>query len=690
MNLDGSLTVDVASVLDTFRERGEVYLGGTPEERRFAFGELSAHLGSTAILVDVPESVDRAEYLLLRLAEDCGTSQQTAEALRAGAHQALETLLAPLSQRALLIEGADHLLSAGDWELESLVTQRLAPVRNGLRRVRRVEGVSPGPEAMRLRFDASVGSRAQSLWLQSGCDVDVFRLALILSELQPASPVFAEGRELHLLAERVHAATPSSLREIVNALCVHGRPFAERWLPRLSIHEEVVDVAVAVGLIHRTRGDLQVVQPLRERWPIAPPVRADLHKRLAGMFAALAAESPLAVVEAHRHYAERGDFNRAAEFAQYSISSMLHAARRASRAHRWEAAIEGYEVALGLSERVEVTPEVRGYARHYLHYNRFRADRELLPATLAGYRRALDDWPGNALFWSRAIRCEFYANNPHAGVRALSDAYDHVQPHPQRDAFLRWRTADGLIKREMWLAALATLGEAAPPSAACRLTRHQLDEAFERGVTVRDLWVPHRSVVSFDRDVELRIRADVAPGIAAVIPGAVGRGRTREEALGDLVAQLAEQTAGQVPVDAAAFAETARERQYQRLGRTKGPDSVRETRAALLAWWVSQGGDGARWLLARVAQEIHWDVLHAVITVLTRGDSDVGGAVLDALEHGAPGEDAALAFLKALAEVSLGGVEDRARRIANRFAAEGNCDAQEVAAEILTALSSKG
>ena len=116
-------------------------------------------------------------------------------------------------------------------------------------------------------------------------------------------------------------------------------------------------------------------------------------------------------------------------------------------------------------------------------------------------------------------------------------------------------------------------------------------------MTVRDPGCRNRSVVSFDRDVELRIPRTMAPGIAAVIPGAVG-GRTREEAP-DPSRKLARNR------PRVRFRSTRRpsrrrreKRQYQRLGR-KGP---RPCGRPVLR--CSRGGyhrGCARWLLARWA-----------------------------------------------------------------------------------------
>ena len=95
---------------------------------------------------------------------------------------------------------------------------------------------------------------------------------------------------------------------------------------------------------------------------------------------------------------------------------------------------------------------MRGYARHYFHYNRAQCKAESIQETQRGYEEALLLWPENALFWSRLIRNKFLANDEEGAMGALAKAWDLVPEHPERSSTLVVRTVDRLLGRGLCVA----------------------------------------------------------------------------------------------------------------------------------------------------------------------------------------------------------------------------------------------
>jgi hypothetical protein len=126
------------------------------------------------------------------------------------------------------------------------------------------------------------------------------------------------------------------------------------------------------------------------------------------------------------------------------------------------------------------------------------------------------------------------------------------------------------------------------------------------------------------------------------------------------------------------------EEKYGRLGRTRGPDAIRDARSGLREWWTSQEASGVRWLVARIRDEIHWDVLDAVVSILAVSGEGAAPVVLDALEDDRHEVDGRLALLKALREIPLGAESiERARDVALRARADRDSDVREAADELL-------
>jgi hypothetical protein len=130
------------------------------------------------------------------------------------------------------------------------------------------------------------------------------------------------------------------------------------------------------------------------------------------------------------------------------------------------------------------------------------------------------------------------------------------------------------------------------------------------------------------------------------------------------------------------------EGQYARLGRTKDPEATPQTRRALRVWWTAQGLDGARWLVAKIEGETHWDTLHTVIDVLLAHDADGVTIARQALARGASLVDTRLALLKVLRDGPLDAeTHDEVHALAENFTADPDEDVREVAAELLARIA---
>ena len=98
------------------------------------------------------------------------------------------------------------------------------------------------------------------------------------------------------------------------------------------------------------------------------------------------------------------------------------------------------------------------------------------------------------------------------------------------------------------------------------------------------------------------------------------------------------------------------EKQYQRIGRWKGPHGTREAQAKVREFWLSQGVSGMRWIARRLRQEGHLDALHGASSLLSDAGTDAIPPILEELER-QPSMDQADTLLNALALLGEDGVE---------------------------------
>lgn len=241
-------------------------------------------------------------------------------------------------------------------------------------------------------------------------------------------------------------------RQVLAAVALHGRPLPRDVAHLLGGRERGVDTVLRLGLCQEVASGL-IADASWAGWlrlALNSLELAELHRRLAQCFAdSTTPNSPgLAVLEAHRHFVAAGMLDEARRFARYGVTQLVEAARERSRLRRYAEAAEIYSGILSGAQQMlwPIGRKLRGYVRHYQHFNRAIAGLEDLRATTNGYTDALEDWPDNALFWSRLVRAHFYQGNDARAMAALGRANAKVADHPQKQTFLIARTVRGLLR----------------------------------------------------------------------------------------------------------------------------------------------------------------------------------------------------------------------------------------------------
>lgn len=190
---------------------------------------------------------------------------------------------------------------------------------------------------------------------------------------------------------------------------------------------------------------------------------------------------------------------------------------------------------------------LRGYARHYLHYNRGYGQLESQAATERGYRGALSDWPGNALFWSRLVRVVCFQDRPATALADLEAAQDAVGDHPQKQTVLVARTVRGLLDKDRLVDAVRIWGDYSADTPYAMEVEQRLHTALEAGWQIRRLVLDPEQPLVFVRPVEVRV-ARGGERWSAEFRGlrAFGYGQTPLEALQALVRTAREEVAALV------------------------------------------------------------------------------------------------------------------------------------------------
>lgn len=484
-----------------------------------------------ALYVRVPSEADQVERVLLVIGEALDQRRTVDDRLRAGQLMPLlDELTDPVSKRALIVDGWDRLGGGlGAPELLKALLPRTQAIREWLQSHARLRVVSefgarPSsawklPDAPALRLANGVDAPVPGLDAAYGHDLASYALALAARALgEPIDDLL--GLRRRELARRVYDLLPPSVARVLQRLAVH-----ERELPREHLPAGTTDATVRRGLDLGLWVELPTGLALEEEWvahlreELPVELRRELHRDLASsFFEALQGAEPTSaragtsVLEAHRHFVAAGEMERARKCWRYGGALVVEAARCRSIARDYAQASSLYDAVLGAAERGELPMDakLRAYTRHYLHYNRAHAQEETLLSTEAGYRRALDDWQDNALFWSRLIRVHCYRGDLRAALQTLGQANVTVPQHAQKSTVIIARTVRGLLDRiadggDRILQAVRIWGDYTPDTPFAEEVGERLRVVLENGWNATSLVFDHEALLVFTRPVALRV-----------------------------------------------------------------------------------------------------------------------------------------------------------------------------------------
>lgn len=493
----------------------QLLVWATPGTGRSRFlGELQKSLDTSSVLVKIHSGVDQAERCILEMADalhDKAVLLEVDQALRENAgtlHAALESIERHLEGQCLLVDDSDKLslVTPQNNDLGQIQTHRARELYDWLvgRASVRIGGHKTVGESVRsFRLDDSPEPPAtlcngavkdvSGIWEAASPDVRSYELLLTHMALRQevaAPPSF----DAEVLRDAVYYALPSGLQRALEYVGLHAR-----MMP-MSIFEALLGENARLVLNEGQKCGLfvcsneQVIVD-REwgRWltrNLSPTSRSRLHQDIAKSFSESvrprdpeAARQALSLVEAYRHFALAGDYGRAKEFARYGAGWLIEQAREASFSGDFAGAAHIYEGILQAAEanQIPIEQRLRGYARHYMHYNRAKAGTEGYRDTEVGYCSALSDWSDNALFWSRLIRVNFYQGATARALETFKKAQREVPHHPHKYSFLIARTARGLLDRNLTEAALMIWDDYQPHFAIDDEAYAELESQLLRG-----------------------------------------------------------------------------------------------------------------------------------------------------------------------------------------------------------------
>lgn len=515
-----------------------------------------------SVLVRVPSGADQLPYVVLQAASQCGTVElrAVADALSKSVSAGVASLRAALNGRPLLVDDADAIGIRGvDHELRDTFYESIREVRAFVESTARVVTMTAERQSSAARQliepEPRTANGHAALLVKMGLDLDAFALALLREKLV-ASDSTDLAWDVEEIVGDVWAALPDSFQGVVRVLAVHGRPIETEALDSLHVLRAAdIRAAVEQGVVIEERGMLRLPKPWYRYLALPRAAVRGTQMQLAKAFAGEALgskahlERPLSVLEAHRHFADAGDVDRAREFAHFGAATLLAFAKRVSIAGRYDTrryaeAAKTYDVVLELERSVSARggtlgDRVVGYARHYRHYNRYKADLESRVETIDGYVKALDDWPGNALFRSRMIVAYFVDDRYAEAKKAIDEAYVCVKHHPHRDQVLRGRTTERLLERRLVEAALLAWSDHHSDAWTSPIEQ-RLAADLDRGLESARLRDFHQSVVLFE-PVHVRFSRAGKTWMAHALD-TVGRGAVPASAYSALISSLRTET----------------------------------------------------------------------------------------------------------------------------------------------------
>lgn len=622
------------------------------------FHELLAQLQLVrpdAAFVRIPTEPDRIERALLELAGTLGDDAlaSVAEELRAEPDTLGRTLARlgdALSSRPLIVDGwsalrvtddtydAGHALDGRFREVQSWLSSRawvitdcdFAPPQGFLRCS--IESPANAPPTV-LHNGASYPR--PDLWERFAPDVGVYNAALAMLALQeqPRGEVIPPGWKIR---DHVSLRLPDHARELLFLLGVHSRPLSDQLLSILGNEPGARSLLLDLGLCEQLPTGI-IVEPAWAEWCLGElgPRIVDYHARLATAFAGLvqpedrsADRAALAVLEAHRHYVALGDDERARRFARYSTALLVEEGKRRSLLHRFDDAARLYESVLYLAESraLPVPARLRGYVRHYVHFNRAKAERESLADTERGYREALVDWPENALFWSRLVRTQFYIGKAAAALATLEHARHAVPPHEDKEPVLIARTVRGLLHRSSGhlVDAVCVWDNYVPTTRHAREVEISLQRALEAGWVTRELALPNVERLIFSRPQRIKMLHSAGVWIAELVDlRCVARGATAKRSLDQLLREVREETKALVAALTHTLDAETRLRKQILLGAidvvASGLDAARPDHV-----WVvgdlTRVEDGTLWIRTRGSSDLWFEVPETIASSVVPSD----------------------------------------------------------------------
>lgn len=623
--------------------RGQRVVLRTPVAARRVAAGMQARLPGSVYL-PLTAGADQVERALLDLCFQLGDSGWAAACARhlAQATDAVQPVLddlrSALGARPLVVCDWDGLGVQGvDRELGLALRPRVDLVQGWLADHARVlvvrRGAPKGRDADPLPSDASVQ-------LVNGAAQDTSDLVATLFEPEAIAPALTAlalgctpdelaGLPAGALRARVLDLLPPSVHALLTWLGVHDRPLDRSHLPVSD--PAALKLGMELGLWSSTGTSLLVADGWADAVRAALPgdAQRNVHRELAESFlrdfrlgdpTALGAAP--SVLEAHRHLVEAGDLERARQCWQFGAPLWIDAARRRSLAGRYSDAVHLYDQVVGAMDRAELPapPRLRAYARHYLHFNCARAELESFAATEQGFRKAVREWPENALFWSRLVQVDHYMDRPAAARKDLAQAESVVPDHPQKKTVLIARTVGGLLARDRVVEAVQTWGDYQPDTPYAQEVLARLVDKLHGGFMVQRLLLDAREPLIFTRPLRLQIvRGGKAWSAEAPDLDGFAQGGAPLSALGNLVRRVRQECQGLVRAYTHLLSAEDRMRKQRMLGLIDVVAS-RVDAPAPREWWVmghlERDDDGRVWLHSRSLRLAAFEVPAALVTVV--------------------------------------------------------------------------
>lgn len=523
------------------------------------------------VAVRVATSVDQVERTILDLGAALGPNPRDEAAAALSQHldsptAALLVLERALGDRRLVVDDFDALHRAREPRELSDV---LAPGRRELSKwlsthalllgtstqppswwgfTERRLGDSPGPPWSVTGAE----HETQAIWAASSGQNDRCRVALTHWALFGDPPDASAIANIREMIESVWDELPGSVRNIMSLLASYDSMFPaaqfERLVATIDDGEWALEFAKDSLLIEHSAA-WYWLSPIWQEWiPRLLEGRAlkDSHLSLAQFFARQVNQpvvDPRWFQAAHRHFLRAGELESARDFVRYGVGLLLEAGRGASLDQEFGLAEQYYALVLQLDKQVApagVGARNRGYARHYYHYNRYKDSREDIHITQAGYQQAVEEYPENALFWSRLIVARFELGWSD-GIKTHLRATQAVQDASAREKYLVGRTVTKLLERERGNAAVVVAGDGDQlTQAKAKSAHYRLERRAQEGWSVDVLRVPGLPDTVFDRTVGLSIVREPGGGYRCRLRECRvdGLGPSMVAALGSAVKQL--------------------------------------------------------------------------------------------------------------------------------------------------------